>query len=312
MRKLACLLLMFAPTLAAQRRGAPPASWDAFVRAFDGYAQGDSIVGASVLVLKDGRVLARHEYGFGDRALGQRTDSNTIYHWASITKTLTAIAVLQLRDRGRLSLDDRVTQWIPELHQIHDPYGSIDSVTIRMLLSHAAGFQNPTWLWRAGRPWEPFEPTRWEQLVAMMPYEEVAFPPGARFSYSNPGFIYLARVIEALSGDPWETYIQKNILTPLGLTRSYFGATPYHLAPYRSNNYTVVRDSASGRDSVVANGRDFDPGITPPWRAAMTRCSPIARSTRCGARAISPTTRGRPRTRSGCHSSSCGAAAGAS
>jgi CubicO group peptidase (beta-lactamase class C family) len=271
MRKLACLLLVLAPTLAAQRR-ATPAGWDPFVRAFDGYAQGDSIVGASVLVLKDGRVLARHEYGFGDRALGQRTDSNTIYHWASITKTLTAIAVMQLRDRGRLALDDRVTQWIPELRQIHDPYGSIDSVTIRMLLSHAAGFQNPTWLWRAGRPWEPFEPTRWEQLVAMMPYEEITFPPGARFSYSNPGFIYLARVIEALSGDPWETYIQKNILTPLGLTRSYFGATPYHLAPYRSNNYTVVRDSAAGRDSVAANGRDFDPGITIPnggWNAPL-------------------------------------------
>jgi CubicO group peptidase (beta-lactamase class C family) len=106
----------------------------------------------------------------------------------------------------------------------------------------------------------------------MMPYEEITFPPGARFSYSNPGFIYLARVIEALSGDPWETYVQKNILTPLGLTRSYFGATPYHLAPYRSNNYTVVRDSAAGRDSVAANGRDFDPGITIPnggWNAPL-------------------------------------------
>ena len=272
MPRLAWLCLAFTPALAGQRPPPRPAGWDAFVRAFDGYAQGDSIMGASVLMLRDGRVLARHEYGFGDRALGQRTDSNTIYHWASITKTLTAIAVMQLRDRGRLSLDDRVTQWIPELRQIHDPYGSIDSVTIRMLLSHAAGFQNPTWLWRGGRSWEPFEPTRWEQLVAMMPYEEVEFPPGARFSYSNPGFIYLARIIEALTGDPWETYIQKNILTPLGLTRSYFGTTPYHLAPYRSNNYTVIRDSSSGRDSVAANGRDFDPGITIPnggWNAPL-------------------------------------------
>ena len=271
MRKLAWLLLVFAPTLAAQRRAAPPAGWDAFVRAFDAYTQGDSIVGASVLVLKDGRVLARHEYGYGDRALGQRTDSNTIYHWASITKTLTAIAVMQLRDRGRLSLDDRVTQWIPELRQIHDPYGSVDSVSIRMLLSHAAGFQNPTWLWSGGRPWEPFEPTRWDQLVAMMPYQEILFVPGSRYSYSNPGFIYLARIIEQITGDPWETYVQKNVLTPLGLTRSYFGVTPYHLAAFRSNNYTVTKDSA-GRASVIANGRDFDPGITIPnggWNAPL-------------------------------------------
>src|SRR5439155_22667056 len=112
---------------------------------------------------------------------------------------------------------------------------------------------------------------RWEQLVAMMPYQEVLFAPGSRYSYSNPGFIYLARIIEQITGDPWETYVQKNILTPLGLTRSYFGVTPYHLAAARSNNYTVTKDSA-GRVSVVANGRDFDPGVTIPnggWNAPL-------------------------------------------
>src|SRR3989454_12359670 len=140
-----------------------------------------------------------------------------------------------------------------------------------MLLSHSAGFQGPTWPWTRGHLWEPFEPTRWEQLVAMMPYEEILFPPGSRYSYSNPGFIYLARIIEQITGDPWETYVQKNILTPLGLTRSYFGITPYHLAASRSNNYIVTKDSA-GRVSVVANGRDFDPGITIPnggWNAPL-------------------------------------------
>ena len=248
-----------------------PAGWPAFTRAFDAYAAGDSVVGASVLVVTNGRVAAHHEYGAADRALGQRVDTATIYHWASITKTLTAIAILQLRDRGRLSLDDRVTKWIPELRQMHDSFGSVDDITIRMLLSHAAGFQGPTWPWTRGQPWEPFEPTRWEQLVAMMPYEELLFAPGSRYSYSNPGFIYLARIIEQITGDPWETYVQKNILTPLGLTRSYFGVTPYHLAAARSNNYTVTKDSA-GRVSVVANGRDFDPGVTIPnggWNAPL-------------------------------------------
>ena len=267
----ACLALSVPAS--AQRRATPrpPAGWDSFVRGFDAYASGDSVVGASVLVVANGQVAAHHEYGFADRALGQRTDTATIYHWASITKTLTAIAVLQLRDRGRLSLDDPVTKWIPELRQVHDSFGAIDSVTVRMLLSHAAGFQAPTWPWTRGQPWEPFEPTRWEQLVAMMPYEEVLFTPGSRYSYSNPGFIYLARIIEQITGDPWETYVQKNLLTPLGLTRSYFGVTPYHLAGSRSNNYTVTKDSA-GRVTLTANGRDFDPGITIPnggWNAPL-------------------------------------------
>src|SRR6266705_5484197 len=263
---LACLALAL-PT----QRPHPPAGWDAFTRSFDAYAAGDSIVGASVLVVANGRVAAHLEYGAADRTLGQRVDTNTIYHWASITKTLTAIAILQLRDRGRLSLDDHVTKWIPELRQVHDSFGAIDDITIRMLLSHAAGFQGPTWPWTRGQPWEPFEPTRWDQLVAMMPYQEILFAPGSRYSYSNPGFIYLARIIEEITGDPWETYVQKNILTPLGLTRSYFGVTPYYPAAFRSNNYTVTKDSA-GRLSVIANGRDFDPGITIPnggWNAPL-------------------------------------------
>ncbi|HEX5437026.1 MAG TPA: serine hydrolase domain-containing protein [Gemmatimonadaceae bacterium] len=265
------LALLATAPLAAQQP-APPDGWSAFTRLFDTHARSDSIVGGSVLVMRAGRVLARHDYGFADRALGQRVDAQTIFHWASITKTLTAIAIMQLRDRGKLSLDDHVTAYVPELRRVHDPYGSMDSITIRMLLSHSAGFQNPTWPWAGGKPWQPFEPTSWSQLVAMMPYEELLFKPGTQYSYSNPGFIYLARIIEAITGDPWESYIRKNIFMPLGLTHSYFRRTPYYLEAHRSNSYMVTHDS-SGRARVVANGREFDPGITVSnsgWNAPLS------------------------------------------
>jgi CubicO group peptidase (beta-lactamase class C family) len=258
---------------AAGAPAAPPADWSPYLSAFDAYVRADSVVGAATLVMRDGRVLAHHETGFADRALGQRVDTNTIFHWGSITKTLTAISVMQMVERGRLSLDARVTDFIPELRRVHDAWGSMDSVTVQMLLSHASGLQNGTWPWTKDRPWEPFEPTTWEQLVAMMPYQEVAFKPGTRYSYSNPGFIYLARVLQALTGDPWEAYVQKNIFAPLGLTRSYFNATPWHLAEHRSNNYYVERDSAGGGVRVVANGREFNPGITVPnggWNAPLS------------------------------------------
>ena len=261
---------------AADRRLAPrnalPDGWDAFVRVFDAYADSDRVVGASVLVMRNGRTLDRHDYGWADRAARQRVDAHTIFHWGSITKTLTAISIMQLRDRGRLTLDQPITRWVPELRQVHDPYGMIDSITLRLLLSHSAGFQNPTWPYVEGKAWEPFEPTTWNQLVAMMPYQELHFRPGSRFGYSNPGFIYLARVIEQLSGDPWESYVQKNLFAPLALGHSYFGATPYYLAADRSNNYTVLRDS-TGAVVERTNGRDFDPGITIPnggWNAPLS------------------------------------------
>lgn len=234
-----------------------------FQSAFDDYVRTDGVVGASYVVLDRGQITARHDLGMADRDRSQPVDANTIFHWASITKTLTAVAIMQLRDRGRLSLDDPIVKYVPELRRVHSEGGAIERVTLRHLLSHSSGFQTPTWPYRDdSKPWQPFEPAEWSQLVAMMPYQELSFEPGTRFQYSNPGFIYLARVIEALTDDPYETYVQKNILTPLGMTRSYFNISPYHLARDRSNNYTVHID-ASG-EHTVANGREFDTGITTP------------------------------------------------
>jgi CubicO group peptidase (beta-lactamase class C family) len=137
-------------------------------------------------------------------------------------------------------------------------------VTLKQLLSHSSGFQGPTWPYRDDdKPWQPFEPTEWAQLVAMMPYQELAFKPGSKFSYSNPAFIYLARVIEKVSGLPYQTYIRRNILTPLGMTHTYFNLTPARLRKDRSNNYSVFVD-AGGKESIKANGREFDTGITTP------------------------------------------------
>lgn len=266
---LGVLLSTAAPPAGAQ--GVARGDWDAFVRVFDAAMDSDHVAGGAALLVRDGRIVAHHERGLADRDRGQRVDQSTLFHYGSITKTLTAIAIMQLRDRGKLSLDDRIVRWVPELRRMHDPYGMMDSITIRMLLSHSAGFQNPTWPYGNGEPWEPFEPTTWNQLVAMMPYQTLLFRPGSRYGYSNPGFIYLARVIEDVSGDPWEVYVQKNIFAPLGLTRSYFGATPYHLERDRANSYALVRTKA-GKDTTIVFGRDFDPGITIPnggWNAPL-------------------------------------------
>ena len=252
-------------------KGQAPPAWAEFTRTFQAYVDSDRVVGASVVLMKGGRVVGRYDTGDADRTAKVAVDSQTIFHWGSITKSLTAISIMQLRDRGKLSLDDKIVRWVPELRTVHDPFGMIDSITIRMLLSHTAGFQAGTWPWGNNKPWEPFEPTTWNQLVAMMPYSELLFRPGSRYSYSNPGFVYLARVIEQITGDPWDAYVQKNIFAPLELTRSYFRGTPYYLASHRSHNYNVRKDSG-GRESVVDNGADFDPGITSPngaWNAPL-------------------------------------------
>lgn len=216
----------------------------------------EGIVGGAMVFFHGDTVLAREFHGFADLATQRPVDERTIFHWASVTKTFTAVALMQLRDRGRFSVDDPVVKYVPELRAVHDSFGPIEAVNYRYLLSHSAGFRNPTWPWGGDQPWHPFEPTEWSQLVAMMPYTEVLFPPGSRFSYSNPGYIFAGRTIEALSGDDYGAYVEKNVLRPLGMSSTYFDLTPYHLLRYRSNNYDV-KDG-----KPVANGLDFDTGIT--------------------------------------------------
>lgn len=256
----AALALAGGAPLAAQ--GAP-AGWPGLVQQFDAYLRADQVVGGSLAWVRAGKIVARHHVGMADLAARQAVDDSTLWHWASITKTLTAVAILQLRDQGRLTLTDPATTWVPELRRVHDPYGSIDDISVRMLLSHSSGFQAPTWPYGTGAAWEPFEPTEWSQLVAMMPWQELRFAPGSRYGYSNPAYIYLARIIEALTGDPWAVHVQKAFWTPLGMDRSYVNATPGWLAAHRSNRYHVERDSA-GQVRVVAGGREFDPGVTIP------------------------------------------------
>lgn len=210
-----------------------------FRTAFRQESKSAGIVGGSFVFMKDNKIVSTMHYGVMDASGTQAVDENTIYHWASNTKPFTGIAIMQLRDRGLLKLDDPVTKYLPELRAVHNQYGSMDEITIRHLMTHSAGFRGGTWPFGKGEPWEPFEPTEYSQLVGMLPYYEILFKPGSKFSYSNPGIVFLGKIIEKLSGDDYEVYIDKNILKPLEMYHTYFDTTPYHLLKYRPHSYYI-------------------------------------------------------------------------
>ena len=223
---------------------------------FSNQLRSNGVVGGAFVFSKDGEELLFLNHGSAHLEKRLPVDDETIFHWASNTKTVTGIAIMQLRERGMLSLDDRVTKYLPELSKVRNPYGSMDDVTIRHLMNHSSGFRNPTYPYKKGLPWEPFEPTDYSQLEATFPFTELLFKPGERFGYSNPGIVFLGRIIEKLSGDDYETYIEKNIFKPLGMNKSYFDRTPYHLIKNRSHSYYREGDK-------LREGRfDADTGIT--------------------------------------------------
>jgi CubicO group peptidase (beta-lactamase class C family) len=253
------VLFLLAASLPANPAAADDRAFEAVLRDFRQLHRAEvrraEIVGSSFVFVRDGRTLAADHLGHQDAEALVPVDARTIYHWASITKTMTGIAIMQLRDRGLLTLDDPIVRHVPELARAHNPFGPMDAITIRQLMSHSAGFRSGTWPWR-DKEWQPFEPPGWEQLEAMMPYTEVLFPPGTRFSYSNPGIVYLGQVIERRSGEDYEVYVDKNILRPLGMHASYFDRTPPHLLRHRSRSY-YIRDGKR-----VAAPFDVDTGVT--------------------------------------------------
>lgn len=213
----------------------------------------NGIVGSTFMFLHDNEILAKEFFGLANIEQNRKVDESTIYQWASITKTLTGIAIMQLRDRGRLKLDDPIIKYIPGLRDVHNPHGDMGDITLRHLMSHSAGFRSPTWPWK-NKPWHPHEPLHWEQLVAMFPYTEVQFKPGTKWQYSNPAIIFLGRVIELLTTDDWEVYIDKNIFKPLEMHRSYFDTTPYHLMKDKAQSYTLKKGELTPADPDVNTG----------------------------------------------------------
>ncbi|HET7104920.1 MAG TPA: serine hydrolase domain-containing protein [Terracidiphilus sp.] len=246
-------------TIHAQETG-PQMSLRSLHAQFDTALKAHGVVGGGLAVIHWRDTAAYFSYGAADVRTGKPVDIDTAYNWASITKTFTAIAILQLRDRGLLQLDDPAVRYVPELSRVHDVWGPVDVITIRELLTHSAGFRNPTWPWScddaADCSWQPFEPTRWSQIVAMLPYTNVAFKPGTRWSYSNLGYVFLGQIIQHLSGDDFEAYVDKNILMPLGMTASYFDRAPYSLEDHVSASYLRIGGKLQPQPF------NFDTGIT--------------------------------------------------
>ncbi len=230
--------------------------WDNLTTEVRQILESNRIVGAGLYFVKDDRILDSLNFGYADLVLKEKVNSHTIFHWASITKTFTGIGIMQARDRGHLRLTDPIVQHLPGLKKVYNPFGPMDQITVSHLLSHSAGFRAGTWPWGGDEAWHPYEPSSWTQLESMLPYTRILFPPGSKFSYSNPGVTFLGRVLEQLYGEDIEVYLNKQILMPLDMRESYFDLTPAYLLSQRSNNYSWLRDS------LYFNGKDFDTGIT--------------------------------------------------
>ena len=166
----------------------------------------------SACVFRDGVPVWTHAAGLADVAAAVEASPETQYRIGSITKTFTAVLVMQLRDAGELSLDDPLTTHIPE--SPHAP-------TIRRLLSHTSGIQREP----PGEIWESMQPPTREELVAQLGDAEQVLPPGFSWHYSNLAFALLGEVVARHRGRDWFEVLEERVLRPLGLQDTALDAT---------------------------------------------------------------------------------------
>lgn len=178
----------------------------------------DRLPGISVAIVKDQEVLWSKGYGVADLKKKNPATPETIYSICSITKLFTSIAIMQLYEQGKLRLDDSLSSILPE-HQIRQQFSDSGPITIRGLLTHSAGLPReadfPYW----SGPDYKF-PTK-EQIVEKLESQETLYPASTYFQYSNLGMTLLGEVVEKLSGKPYDTYVQENILKPLRLSNTF-------------------------------------------------------------------------------------------
>ncbi|MEO8126024.1 MAG: serine hydrolase domain-containing protein [Bryobacteraceae bacterium] len=203
---------------------------------FDQFQQQKGIPGMVFGVVIDGELALVKTFGMRDRKTKDPVTPDTAFRIASMTKSFTVLAILKLRDAGKLSLDDPASKWIPELAAWKYPTQDTLPIRIRELLTHGAGFPEDN-------PWGDRQLaiseeglTRW--LQAGLPFSTT---PDTAYEYSNYGFALLGRIVTKASGMPYREYLEKQILAPIGMRSSSLepGSLP---APSRAMGYKKIGD----------------------------------------------------------------------
>ena len=199
------------------------------------FVRDNRLYGAAAGVVHGGQLVWSGGAGLADAADGRAAGPGVLYRIASITKTFTGTAVMQLRDAGLLDLDDPVVKWIPELSGSASPAG-IGGVTIRRLLSHESGLVS--------------EPPGTDFLAVQPSYEGVAsrnlervaeifaaVPPNTQTKYCNLGCQMLGEIVQRVSGIGYPQYVADRILAPLSMSSTGFEPLAGELAARRATGY---------------------------------------------------------------------------
>ncbi len=228
--------------------------------------------GLSVSVRQNGRTLT-YCRGYANLETKDRVTKESVFRIASVSKLFTALAILKLKEQGKLSLDDAISRYVPGF-----PYG--DLITIRNMLQHTSGIPNfadfEQFSANQAKEWKPAELI--DLLRVHLSAQPLDFEPGTKAAYSNSNFMLLAAVVEAASSVPFKDFVDKQVTAPLGMTATGVGSDA-EIVPHRAAGYIVEKgeianaafvsvvapfgtgDFMSRPNDLIKVSRAFKPGV---------------------------------------------------
>jgi CubicO group peptidase (beta-lactamase class C family) len=208
------------------------------------------------LIAKDGDVLLSAGYGIADRGTGEVNTPETVYRVASISKPITAIAVLILQERKLLRLSDSITEYLPDAPEVWK------SITIRHLLTHTSGisdYESQLEMYSPGYDDFMSRPDVPGRILAEAKAKPLRFAPGTQFEYSNTGYLVLGFIVERLGGMPFADFLQHEIFAPLGMKSTHHDRDGLQV-PHRARGYEMTGEFNIKRYLAgLSPERDFAP-----------------------------------------------------
>jgi CubicO group peptidase (beta-lactamase class C family) len=234
---------------AAKRVEANATKIDALFREYDR----PDVPGAGVIVIRDGRVLFKKAYGLADPETKTKSTTQTNYRLASCTKQFTAMAIMMLAERKKLSYDSRLTDFFPGF----PAYGK--QITVGHLLNHSSGII----AYEDVMPDSTTIPLTDNDVLKLMAQQDhTYFSPGSQFRYSNSGYVLLGVIVEKASGMSFPDFLKQNIFKPLHMDHSALYQRDDHTDPRRAYGYTQQGDTFVNTDesltsSTLGDGRVY-------------------------------------------------------
>lgn len=256
------LLCLFPCLSAAQAIPIDTARVDSFVNA---NMASRHLIGVSIGLLAEGRVVLLRGYGLSHRESSTPVDTLTRFAVGSVTKQFTAAVILQLAAEHKLSLDDKVSKWFPDITRAND-------IAVRDLLGHVSGYPDYYPLDFVDR--RMLRPITADSLIRWYGKQPLDFDPGTRWSYSNTGFIMLGRIAELAGGEPLARQMRERIFRPLGMTSTQY--EPRDEMPPRAQGYSwfamgdpMPAEPEGGGWAAAAGGIWSTPSDLLKWDAAL-------------------------------------------